>query len=72
LPAQIGEYLLSYLPNIALDVKSSSASSLNNTALFYGKIEKWEMDKSPEPLYFFPPFFFFPLAALATILTSKL
>jgi hypothetical protein len=36
-----------------------------------GKIEKWEVDKSPEPLYFFPPFFFFPLAGLATILTSK-
>jgi hypothetical protein len=43
------------------------------TAFLTAKIEKWEMDKSPEPLYaFFPPFFFFPLAALATILTSKL
>jgi hypothetical protein len=40
------------------------------TAFLTAKIEKWEMDKSPEPLYFFPPFFFFPLAALATILTS--
>jgi hypothetical protein len=52
----------------------SHAISLKIAVWFFaGKIEKWEMDKSPEPLYFFfPPFFFFPLAALATILTSKL
>jgi len=40
-------------------------------AFLTAKTEKWEKDKSLEPLYFFfPPFFFFPLAALATILTS--
>jgi hypothetical protein len=37
------------------------------------KTEKREVNQSSEQLYFFfLPFFFFPLAALGTILTSKL
>jgi hypothetical protein len=37
------------------------------------KIEKWEANKPIRMLYFFfAAFFFFPLAALGTILTSKL
>jgi hypothetical protein len=40
-------------------------------AFLTAKIEKWEIRQALEPLYFFfPPFFFFPLAVLATILTS--
>jgi hypothetical protein len=37
------------------------------------KNRKMGDENALQPLYFFfPPFFFFPLAALATILTSKL
>ena len=41
-----------------------------NRYCFNGVIEKWEICESPEPPYFFPPFFFLPLAALAKIQTS--
>jgi hypothetical protein len=48
------------------------ANNTSNPYLLWKSIEKWEEDKALRTLYFFfAAFFFFPLAALATILTSK-
>jgi hypothetical protein len=53
--------------------KDDNASNLKLLASFSLKNRKMGDEKALQPLYFFfPPFFFFPLAALATILTSKL
>jgi len=41
--------------------------------ILHEKREKWEVNKTLKRLYFFfVAFFFFPLAALGTILTSEL